>query len=448
MAQSRNTIWLFLTATFLSQALASIPTIKWQNCSTSTPHPLDCENIQVPIDWTDPESDQVTLRMVRHNATSPSKRLGSLIVNPGGPGSPASTVVTYAPYAFGADILTHFDIIGLDPRGLREPHRPSHRAPGLRVSIAMDIEAVRIALGDDKLTDLGLSYGTVLGAQYAQLFPGNIRAMALDGNVDHNMARTYSLTPSSAAHETGLIRFSQWCAQNSTCALHGTDVLQLFDDLVAQADETPLPAPVCAVSGICRSDVTGEELRDNLRNWLPFKDPPPQLLLTGWNDLAFTLAQAKSGNATLLSTPLATDPASILFPELAIYCLDWSRDTSVADVKYKQDNTATLMPHTQGVCEVNIPQVQCIGWPVPVENREHNASSNNTLPILLVNVELDPLTPMEWVVGQREQIRESVLLTRRGDGHTSYFLFGETSRAIDAYLVGLELPGENVVLDS
>ncbi|OOF91729.1 hypothetical protein ASPCADRAFT_210727 [Aspergillus carbonarius ITEM 5010] len=314
---------------------------------------------------------------------------------------------------------------------------------------ARDVEAVRMALGETQLNYLGLSYGTLLGAQYAQLFPQKIRAMALDGNMDHNEARTYSLVVSSSAYETELVRFSSWCARNSSCALQGTDVLQLFDHLTAQADQHPIPAPACNASGACRSDVTGEELRDNVRDWLSFKDPPGQLGLPGWVDLSVALAQASAGNATLLSTPLAQDASSSLFPELAIYCLDWSRDSrSLTEVWTQQQMTATLMPHTRGVVEANMPQVQCLGWPFPVQNPEHNAGINNTSPILLVNAQYDPLTSLAWAVGLQDQIRTSVLLTRGGDGHTSYVLQGETSRAIDAYLVNLTLPAANTVLSS
>ncbi|PYI03935.1 hypothetical protein BO78DRAFT_321509 [Aspergillus sclerotiicarbonarius CBS 121057] len=471
--------------------MASGPAIQWENCSTaSTSLPLlDCGELQVPIDWANPEGDQVTVGMARYRASNPASKLGILIFNPGGPGAPASQVVSVAPYVFGSGLVEHFDIIGLDPRGVglsspiqcdpsiynqRVSNFPTteaefgtmlHKYSALgqscgnltgpliahmdSASVARDVEAVRIALGEAQLSFLGLSYGTVLGAQYAQLFPRNIRAMALDGNMDHNEARTYSLLVPSAAYETELLRFSSWCARNSSCVLHGTDVLQLFDNLTAQADQHPIAAPACSASGACRSDVTAEELRDNLRNWLSFKDPPAQLGLSGWVDLSVALSQASAGNATLLSTQLALDASSLLFPELAIYCLDWARGSqSLPEVRNKQRMTATLMPHTRGVVEANMPQVQCLGWPFSVRNPEHNAQINNTTPILLVNAQYDPLTSLAWAVGLQDQIRTSVLLTRAGDGHTSYILRGETSRAIDAYLVNLTLPAPNTVLAS
>ncbi|PWY81509.1 alpha/beta-hydrolase [Aspergillus sclerotioniger CBS 115572] len=473
----------------LSLASATVAgPVSTPSINTSLPL-LDCGELQVPIDWANPQGDQVTLGMARYRASDPTSKLGSLIFNPGGPGTPASEVVELAPYVFGNALLEHFDIIGLDPRGvgLSSPIRCDPSIYNQRVSnfpttevefqtmqqkyrtlgqscgnltgplmahldsasVARDVEAVRMALGEAKLNYLGLSYGTLLGAQYAQLFPQNIRAMALDGNMDHNEACTYSLVVPSSAYETELVRFGSWCAWNSSCALHGTDVLQLFDNLTAQADHHPIPAPGCNISGACRSDVTGEELRDNLRDWLSFKDPPAQLGLTGWADLSVALAQASAGNATLLSTQLALDSSSSLFPELAIYCLDWSQDSrSLADVRNKQEMTATLMPHTRGAVEANMPQVQCLGWPFPVQNPEHNARINNTSPILLVNAQYDPLTSLTWAVGLQDQIRESVLLTRAGDGHTSYVLQGETSRAIDAYLVNLTLPAANTVLPS
>lgn len=188
----------------------SVPSsIQWHNCTAADPPLLDCGELQVPLDWGDPSGKKITLGMVRAQAADASKRLGNLIFNPGGPGSAASQFVEEAAGVFTAGVLEHFDIIGLDPRGVGLSSRiqcdpdifnervsvfPSDQASFTKmvkkqralgesclsltgpllghidsVSVARDVEAVREALGDEKLNFLGLSYGSLLGATYAEL---------------------------------------------------------------------------------------------------------------------------------------------------------------------------------------------------------------------------------------------------------------------------------------
>lgn len=226
------------------------------------------------------------------------------------------------------------------------------------ISVARDHEAVRQALGDDKLNLLGFSYGTQLATQYAELFPECIRRFVLDGNLDHSGAETFSLVTEVATYESELDRFATWCGSSKDCALHGKDVTAEFDKLVKQADKTPIPALACDGT-TCRKDVTGEELRFNAQEFLIFKP------LT-WPVLGLALAQALEGNATILSTPLAvagqTEANTVLFGERAVICLDWLHSSSnVADILYKQQLTASIAPHTQGASQTYDAQVSCIG---------------------------------------------------------------------------------------
>ncbi|KAJ5095312.1 hypothetical protein NUU61_004668 [Penicillium alfredii] len=445
---------------------------------------FDRGELSVPIDWNKPSGENVTLGMLRFKATNQSKKLGSLFFNPGGPGYNATMYVMAAKEAFPV-LYEYFDIIGLDPRGVGlsspikcDPDIYNERVSpypttnsGLdalvkkykslgesclkksgslvkhmdSVSVAKDLEAIRAALGDGKLNYLGLSYGTLIGAMYAELYPHNIRAMALDGNMDHSVTPTADLMAKASAYETELVRFSEWCVLNSTCPLKDTDPLHLFDELVAQGNKKPIPAPGCKISGTCRENVTGEELQENSGKWLWFKYGVGQFE-TSWTDFAFALLQAKEGNATLLSTSLAEGPSSNSFQSTMIHCGDWAHPkNSLADVKYKQQLTAALTPHTGSTADSSN---QCIGWPFPQQNKEHTANIHGTPRILLTNAQYDPSTSYISANGLQQQISNSTLLTRKGDGHTSYFQYGETSRAISSYLIRLTVPEPNTVLDS
>ncbi|PYH93857.1 alpha/beta-hydrolase [Aspergillus ellipticus CBS 707.79] len=420
--------------------------------------------------------------MLRHRAADPSKKIGNLIFNPGGPGDNATVYVAYAEYAFGSAVVEHFDIIGLDPRGvgLSSPIKCDADIYNQRVSlypstqsglddlvnkykmlgesclnmtgslvahmdsasVAKDMEAIRVGLGGGKINYLGLSYGTIIGAEYAELFPQNIRAMTLDGNMDHNEDPTTWMMVQTSAYEIELVRFAEWCSTSSTCPLNGTDVLGLWDDLVKQANETPIPAPGCKVSGTCRENVTGEEIQLNSNSYLLFKDG----LFTSWAGFGLALLEASQGNATLLSTTLAVDDSSDSFQSTVIHCLDFTHPkNSLEEIAYKQQLTAALTPHTNTTGTSNN---ECIGWPIPQKNKEHNANIHGTPPILQVSAQYDPSTSYIWADGLRTQIANSTILTRKGDGHTSYWLFGETSKAIDSYLVNLTLPAPNTMLDS
>jgi pimeloyl-ACP methyl ester carboxylesterase len=209
----------------------SVPPVSWSECGPN----LDCATYPVPIDHDDPAAGTVELALVRHRATDPANRLGVLFTNPGGPGAPASDTVRaiatggdLAPVS--PDVAARYDVIGMDPRGIGgsegvrcltdeqreaalavdyDPTIPGGRPlpelqeqartlaqgcaanvdPGLLAemdtySVAADMDLVRAGLGEERLSYLGLSYGTLLGATYATLFPDRVERMVLDAPVD------------------------------------------------------------------------------------------------------------------------------------------------------------------------------------------------------------------------------------------------------------------------
>jgi pimeloyl-ACP methyl ester carboxylesterase len=462
--------------------------------NAGTPDGLECATLSVPLDYADPAGAKITLGIGRLPARDQAHRIGNLFINPGGPGASAVDLLTAAAFGvplFSPDIRDRFDMIGVDPRGvgLSTPVQcdpdiynqsvslfPKNEAeyeallahntalgesclkmtgPVLAhidtVSAAHDIEAVRQALGSEQLTYLGLSYGSMLGAQYAALYPGSIRAMALDGSLDHDVPEIAMLADEVGTYEASFDRFIAWCADDTTCLLHGQDVGKLFDDLVARANETPLPAPACAngsASKPCRPKVSGEDLRFNVQDFLILRPARPDIHSGGWNDLAQALRQAAAGDASLLSSAVATSSADTLYPGLAIACLDFPAGSkSDDDVAAREELGNVLAPHMQGASQTWTIITGCLGWPVPLVNPPHPAGVLGAPPILIVNSTHDPSTSYRWAVGLFTQIDSGVLVTRVGDGHTSYLLPSpsHTKDAIDHYLLTTETPPPNTV---
>jgi pimeloyl-ACP methyl ester carboxylesterase len=231
-------------------AWASSGTVQWHGCRAELPPTLQCGELSVPLDYRHPRGAQITLGFNRLPAKDPAHRIGSLILNPGGPGGAGSEVVVVE--AAGARLWDpglneRFDLIGMDPRGIGLSTRvqcdpavvnqpvllfPRTRAEfrlladharavgescleltgpllGLvdTVSVARDMEALRRALGEGKLNFLGLSYGAELGAQYAELYPKRIRVMALDGALEHSLSGATLFADAATGYEDTLQRF-------------------------------------------------------------------------------------------------------------------------------------------------------------------------------------------------------------------------------------------------
>jgi pimeloyl-ACP methyl ester carboxylesterase len=256
---------------------------------------VQCGTLEVPLDWAHPHGEAISLALVRRPAEAPEQRVGSLLFNPGGPGGAGAAWVERLPETFSPTLRQRFDIIGFDPRGVGRSTAvrcdlptfdpavsmfPTDEAGFQRLvernlalgqscqretgpllghidttSAAQDIEAIRVALADGQLNWLGLSYGTMLGAAYAELYPSRIRAMALDANLEHSLPEMVMLANEVMATEDAFNRFAAWCGQDASCALHGADVGFVYDELVAAADLTPIPAATA------NRGVSGEEIR-------------------------------------------------------------------------------------------------------------------------------------------------------------------------------------------
>ncbi len=466
------------------EAAAPAP-LAWKRCSEQLPAELECAQMQTPMDYAAPDGPTVTLTMTRLKATDPEKRIGSLIINPGGPGGAGSDILIAQAvngWPITPKLHEYFDLVGLDPRGvgLSTPVQcdpeiwneggtlfpqdqtaydalvAQNKAFGASclektgpllahldtVSVARDLDAMRAALGDEKLNYLGLSYGTMIGAQYAELFPDKIRVMALDGALDHSQSENTFHFVEVKAYEQVFERFAAWCGATEDCALYGKDVLKEFDALIKQADATPIPAPDCVASGACRETVTGDDIRASVQENL--------LGVHLWPALGEKLAKAMAGDASAFAFELKTGATHTDFSETAIQCLDWTAETNATftGLQARRIFDVATAPHTQGAAQSWRAQTRCLGWPAPVTNPPRPLVVEGAPPILIVNATFDPSTSMQWALEMSSQLPSAVLLIRQGYGHTTYANPGESQvrDLIDEYLITGNTPPPNTVL--
>ncbi|KAF2661586.1 hypothetical protein K491DRAFT_619211 [Lophiostoma macrostomum CBS 122681] len=487
--QQRNDTQECISTKLPTQHLAK--SIDFTSCDASLglPEALECGTYTVPVDWDHPEGEQFDLGLVRLPAPANSTSyIGPLFINPGGPGGEATGLV--AALAGGAlgdveALFNAFDIIGLDPRGVGSSNQikcdmsiyaenvslfPTTQdeydalfdknkrlgescrnltGPLLEhvdtISAAKDHEAIRIALGDQPINFQGESYGSQLGAQYAALFPCNIRTLGLDGILQHSQGEAANLFIESSGYELSFTHFFSWASTNESSPLQGTDVEGLWIELLANASTSPIPAASCNDT-TCRSTVSAEDFLFNAQGNLI--TPSPDASAPGtWGYLAYALQNASLGDASALSTTFGASNV----PGLAISCLDWTHESSLTleGVLAKKYLLEQHYPFTRGASQSWTIQHACLGWPALVQNPPKKLDiDTGDATILMVVSDADPSTALPWGVGMLEEIRNKSFIMRKGEGHTSLVLGGETTQVIGSYLITGEAPESGLITTS
>jgi pimeloyl-ACP methyl ester carboxylesterase len=449
--------------------------IAWTPCEGAPT--VQCGTLQVPLDWSRPNGQRVPVAVARHPAESPAARIGTLFFNPGGPGDGAAKYIVGAENYFSPTLRARFDLVAMDPRGMgnsvqvrcgvdffipestlfprseeqfqqmvrhnREFGQSCLQQTGALMRnidtavVARDHEALRIALGVDKVSWLGVSYGAQLAANYANEFPRHTRAMVIDAALDHSQAETPQAIDEIMSVEDGFNRFARWCDTAPDCALRGQDVASVFDALVARADAHHIP-----VEGSLRPD-TGEYIRMGTKSGLAAKDPVAIAPGTTWPNLSQMLAAALAGDASPFMLFPAGVPQDGLGAISANACTDYVPQVETwAEMQQRMQLGRQLAPHMQGASDtwrVN----GCIGWPVKATNPPR-ALDVRGVPTLLVHAVHDPQDPYRWTHNLAAQIHGSDLLTRTGDGHTSYYSSPCSRAAMDDYLVRPQAPADRV----
>jgi pimeloyl-ACP methyl ester carboxylesterase len=441
--------------------------ITWSPCEKSPQ--TQCGTLKVPIDWSKPSGPTISLAVARRPAKDPQQRVGTLFFNPGGPGDGAAKyIVEVAETVFTPTLIERFDLVGMDPRGMENSSQvrctlplitpettlfpkteqqfqqlvKHNREVGLNcldkagdlvrhmdtVSVARDHEALRQALGENKINWLGISYGTQVAANYAQLYPTRTRAMVLDAPLEHSLPEVHQVAGEIMAAEDSFNRFADWCPTQESCALRGQDVRAVFDRLVQQADQNPIP-----VEGAVRP-VTGEDIRMGTPGLLIFTEPSIFGPDKSWVGLSRALQKAIDGDASAFAAAAAGEPQYGHHSVMANACLDYAPQVhTYAEMQQRLELGRQLAPHLRGASQTWQTNF-CIGWPVKPTNPPKTLNVRG-VPTLMIHAVHDPNDSYTWAHGLAAQIDGSALLTRTGDGHTSVFSSDCAKSAMDAFLI-------------
>ncbi len=445
--------------------------LDWQDCDDE----LQCATLEVPLDYTDPTGDTIDLALVRRPATDESQRIGSLLVNPGGPGIPGTLLAQAADGVFSQALLRRFDIVGWDPRGTGQsspvdcvddldpylaldptPDTASEKQqlidsaqefgalceesngrilPFISTQdSARDMDEIRRALGEDKISYYGFSYGSELGANYATLFPRSVRAMIVDGAVDPNSDVVDEAKRQVVGLEKALNDFLADCAGRDRCAFHnGGDPGAALDGLLARLDTDPLRADGREVGQGKAYTAIVSALYDS----------------DDWPNLAVALDDAANGDGQALLD--LYDSYVQRFPDgtftnafeglIAINCLD---DPGPTDLAFPDRFAPELEQLAPRLGRASAFGYFCAFWPAKGKG-PLAITGAGAGPILVIGTTGDPITPLESTRRLADELEQGVLVTVDAAGHTGYGKNGCIVRTVDRYLIDLRLPETGLV---
>ncbi|EGX60940.1 proteinase [Streptomyces zinciresistens K42] len=440
--------------------------LAWRGCGVPG---FQCATLKAPLDYAKPEAGDTELAVARKKATGPGERIGSLLVNPGGPGGSAiGYLQQYAGIGYPVDVRARYDMVAVDPRGVagsdpveclggRQMDRYTQTdltpddaretdllvgayrkfargcgadAPRLlrhvsTTEAARDMDVLRAVLGDDRLSYVGASYGTYLGATYAGLYPDRVGRVVLDGGMDPSLPARRMNLDQTAGFETAFQAFARDCVRRSDCPLGsktadvGRNLKAFFDKL----DARPLPA----------GDADGRKLGESLATTGVIAAMYDE---GAWPTLRDALSSAMRENdgAGLLSLSdsyYERDAdgrySNLMFANAAVNCLDLPPAFTTPDQVRKAlpafEKASPVFGEGLAWATLN-----CAYWPVPASGQPQRIEARGAAPIVVVGTTRDPATPYRWSRSLSRQLTSARLLTYNGDGHTAY---GRGSRCID-----------------
>jgi pimeloyl-ACP methyl ester carboxylesterase len=452
--------------------------VRWEGCGGK----FDCTTVTVPLDYSDPGGKTIKLDVVRLKAKDPQ---GSLLINPGGPGGSGVEYARAARAVLTPELVKAFDVVGFDPRGVvgsdpvdcvtdkqldqlyaadGTPDSPAEEQQVARINeefgvgclknspdiaahmgtadAARDMDVIRSVLGDEKLNYLGKSYGTFLGAEYAELFPTRVGRVVLDGVLPSSLDSDQITFGQAKAFDVELRRFVEDCLPREDCPLTG-DVdqgVQQIVDLLARLDAKPLPG------------VGSRKLNESLATYaiLSYLYFPP----TDWEVLRYGLAAAMEGDGSVLMdmmderiqrNPDGTYQNNGNEAFYAVSCLDRPAMGDAAHAAELAKEWAKDAPvFGPYLAWGNLP---CWQWPLgPGNTPLAPISAKGSDPILVVSTKYDPATPYEWGVQVAKELDNATLLTYDADGHTAYTSGSKcVDNIVDEYFIQGKMPADGVV---
>lgn len=451
--------------------------LTWEACGGR----YECTRVTVPLDYADPERASIEIAVKRRTADA-EEPIGALFVNPGGPGASGIDLAESAAYMFSRDLMAAYDVVGFDPRGvgqsdavacISDAELDERRAAIYDTetdegwddfvaageafaaacaqntgellgyvdteSSARDLDILRHVLGQARLSYLGYSYGTQLGATYADLFPEHVGRLVLDGGVDPSLDSVELTRDQAEGFENAIRSYAQDCLAGPDCPLRGEvdDALGQIQELFERVTDQPLP--------------TGSD-----------RDLTLGLLISGvlvplyedalWPVLSSALSAAMNdddGAQFLMLADLAAERESdgsysgnLQFAYPAIQCLDYPVvQTTREQMEAEAARLEKLSPTFGSALAYG--ELGCLQWTQDATREPVERHAEGADPIVVIGTTGDPATPYQWSVALAEQLDSGVLLTYEGEGHGAY---GRSNScivdAVDGYLLRGEVPAD------
>jgi pimeloyl-ACP methyl ester carboxylesterase len=477
----------YVEETFSALAEYEQQKLDWSDCYDY----FECAELRVPIDYDDLSVGTFRISVLRAAAQDQDNRLGSIVVNPGGPGGSGVDYAYNADYIFSPEITDVYDVVGFDPRGVAmsepiscftpeeldenfaadsKPDNEEEITATLEESeafakkcaentenlehfttaeTARDMDILRAALGEKKLNYVGKSYGTYLGTLYANIFPDKVGRFVLDGAVDPNIPMKEQNLAQAIGFEKALTAFVKDCATQSDCPFTGTPA-QAQATIIATlqaAATTPLPQknPADGDDRIITESIIvigmASSLYDDVDGWPKLRQAFAESA-QNYGDTFLQLADEYTGR-----NPDGTFRSNDFDSGAVIDCLDWQDRRTVDQFKADAQEFATKAPVFGPY--IAFSGVHCRFFPQPSTQRAPDSLTTiKTAPIIVIGTIRDPATPYSWSVSLAKIFTGSRLISLDADGHTGH---GRGSAcvddAVDAFLLKGTLPSANLSCD-
>ena len=463
-------------------------TVNWYDCGatggmeeSAEATGFKCAKVTVPLDYSKPDGQTIEIAMKKHVAAG-SKRQGSLFMNPGGPGASGVENVEGMVDSTMAGVQGAYDIIGFDPRGIgastaitctsAQASAVAEAAPAQggtgtfeqraatvsaqtkqmeagcaantappelldhvdTVSVARDLDVLRALSGSDKLNYLGFSYGTYLGAHYAELFPANTGRMVLDGALDPSLSLSEHILGQARGFERALRNYVSWCQSGQNCPLSGdADAgVKQIGDIFNSADQSPVP------SSDANRPVTGDDMKQVVSVALYSPESSWDVL----NEAFGQVVNQKDASAfRAIADRLEAQPLVNTGANIAINCRDYQVEGDMATWKAQSEKVQKASPRFASTFDGA--ELGCQAWGHTNPQPSKKLHAKGAAPILVIGTTGDPATPYEDAVSLADQLDSGQLLTWEGNGHTAYASSGRgpcVIKAVDSYLLSGTMP--------
>lgn len=450
--------------------------LTWSKCGEI----VECAEITVPLDYSNPGGETLALALNKRAGKNPQ---GSLLVNPGGPGGSGLELVRDSvPTLFGQNVQRSFDIIGFDPRGVgssspikcqtaaekdasREEQFDPSTDEGLALmrkssahyaaqcaersgpalgfvdtnSAARDMDVMRALLGDKQLNYLGYSYGTALGAHYAELFPHNVGRLVLDGALDPTLSNEEITLGQAIGFENEIRAYMQSCLDSLDCPFTGDveEALTQLRGVLADVERNPMQASDGRMVPII--DFVNGFIVPLYSNslWPALTEAMRNVVAGNVDDIQFfaDITAGREFNGTYKGNSNAAFTA--------INCLDYPMDSDVAVMRADAEALVEAAPTIGKYLAFG--GVGCQDWKYPAKGVPGELTAAGAAPIVVIGTTGDPATPYEWSQALAEQLESASLVTYEGHGHTAYGRSNKcVSTAVESYLIDGTVPADGL----